>query len=382
MVNSKLSKLYLVTPDSFNKIKESSEKKKRIIHKEKNIDYLHRLKNLERKKLKNALLPKVKNRENTTQNMEKLLAELGSQLKTNHTNLNDFGTQTNHKNLIDFGTQTNQKKNLNDFGTQTKRQSLDDEIKELLRAESDEFAENEGNEENEQESTHQFYDANDSIENLAANFNKSLSFRQPITEYNEDDDDDNEDDDLNKAMLLSDIDEELNEINVNELDAVTTPVRTPMRAPLRKPRKLELNTPVATPPKTLQKLEWVSSPGISRKSPIRTRRRAKLDVVEGMDISPALTPAQSVRSSIKKAKKHYATPLVGNVMKRRILSRTKKLSNSILKRAPILDEETTREVAKRIKSIEEMRKALIRGERKAKQKAYEKMKALKSWKRI
>ena len=97
MTKSKLSKLYLITPETFTKL--NSEKKvsrTKIKKSEKNIDLLHVLKNIQRRKVPTKFIENKIEAEKIKR-MENILTELTSKLNstpTQNKKFNDFGIQT------------------------------------------------------------------------------------------------------------------------------------------------------------------------------------------------------------------------------------------------------------------------------------------------
>lgn len=131
MTNSKLSKLYLVTPESFNKLNNATVKKilnRKDKNTKKDIDFLHILKNLQRQRVKPETTVNKKESDKL-KDMESILTGLVSKLKRNkeisdksistQSQTKDFGmqtikspirkkisTQTNHSDKVDQKTQT------------------------------------------------------------------------------------------------------------------------------------------------------------------------------------------------------------------------------------------------------------------------------------
>ena len=101
MTNSKLSKLYLITSETLNKLNKISEKK--IVHrKNKNVDFFRTLKNLRQKK--NLLNENETNKFNQAEN---ILKNLTLKYKTNKdvsNYLKPISSQS--KKLVNFGTQS------------------------------------------------------------------------------------------------------------------------------------------------------------------------------------------------------------------------------------------------------------------------------------
>ena len=137
MTNSKLSKLYLITPEAFNRLSKTPEKKslhRKINNSKKNIDSLHILKNLQRQKVLSNIIMKNKYDTDNFKNLENILSELTSKIKLNKKLRND-PTSTQAKKLIDFGTQT-ELINMNNEETQTDWDDDDDEIVEVKNQET------------------------------------------------------------------------------------------------------------------------------------------------------------------------------------------------------------------------------------------------------
>lgn len=324
MVNSKLNKLYLVSPESFTKLSKVSDQKKKkqtatFRNQNKNIDFFKILKNLQRK---------TQNRKSTPHRNQKTLNDLDNLLMNISSMGSKIKTQQNFKKIYNnLGTQTDPAvqrkiisrliKNLTDSGTQTDRAILTDQ------------------------KTQTDWEEDERAEELSNHFNRSLSFLDPINEENEENEkqDAEEQDDEEKVEEQGE-GAEWSSDDENQVTVVERMQTTPARTPAQTPRK---------------------------------RRNVRL--VHRMQT----TPAKTAEKKVKDIQKRFASPMLSKRDKVRIFDR-ETLNNIRLRRTPI--QESPRAAMKRVKLVKEARKAKVRGVRKAKQKALENLKALKSWKRI
>lgn len=312
MIKSKLSKFYLVSSESFNKINKLSEmkkkKKKTIRNNNKNdIDYFSILKNLQRKKTKSNFV------ENETRNSKDFLVKTKKYVDSESQTKDEI--KPKRITQSDKSTQTLNFKH-NNFATQTKNEKKDKKTQTNWAAQT-KYGKKDAKTQTDWEE-----DAN--TDALTQNFNKSLSFLEPIEE-------EDEDDDQNKESVSDEDDEGVNELTIVE--------RNP-------------NTPTRL-------FQSEGSDKIIYTTPVRSTRREKL--VERMQT----TPARSIKRS-----KRFASPLLRKVTKERRI-----------KSPAIPIEKQVQKQKKFLKAIEEMKLAKVTNSRKAKEKAWEKIRSLK-WKHI
>lgn len=330
MSNSRLTKLYLVSPTSIDKLKNvnkpkisKNSKKNNKISKKRNptIDHFKKLKNIQRKMI--LMKPNAKKTEaNNRQTLQKYIIDLISQLNSNKAK-SQMSKQTQADLQKEISRVVNQ---LQDSESQTNSTEMVDQ-----KSQTD-------------------WEEDNRAEELSNMLSRSLSFLEPINEVNEDEE-------------YEDVDDTVDDNDVTVIERMqTTPAKTPRRTPKR--RNISAYTPVRM-----------------QTTPAKTPRRRLLasNTPERMQTTPAKTPMRRLllTKTPRQAKtgKRFSSPMNYRAHKMIRLDDFAKL--------PALDNVNKEVLIKRKKSrIINLRKAKISGMRKAKQRALEQLKQLKNWKRI
>lgn len=366
MPNSQLTKLYLVSPSSFNKIKINTNRKR--YQKKPNLDYFKLWKNIQRKS--QAKRQKLnKNDPKITKTLQKLLENLVVS-KNNHDQTKGTFSNSNRKKLRESGTQTDWKGDNNAVRELSFMDTSDSENVDVDNTKAVDKR---------MEISPNLVKSRPIRRKYPHQLRKPINIMERIVEEDEDelisDDSDKEYEDI------SDEDETTSIERMQTTPAQSTPKRKIRKAIKRSssssstmsttPARFKLNRSLyALTPKSRKKKapKGVASPMIVDEFDSDDPGKEYEDIsdVEMTETTPARSTPTSSRTK-KKALKRFASPMIDKI------SKLRKINASIHNLTPLrLDR----------KVLKEMHQAKVSGWRKAKQKALSNLKDLKNWKRI